>query len=239
LTAPPLRIGLLECDHVDEHNRTFAGDYVDMFRALLVEPLPHAEIIPYDARNGVLPDSPRDCDAWLCSGSRHSVYEDLDWIGDLSAFVRDARHAGSPFVGICFGHQLIAHALGGRTERADLGWAAGAHRIDITRPAPWMDPPRSSAELLFMHQDQVRELPEGGEVLACTDHCQVAVLAVGDRMLGIQAHPEFGPRYVEALLDDRVGRIGAERTEAARRSLARPTDEAAVARWIARFLERS
>jgi GMP synthase-like glutamine amidotransferase len=232
-----VRIGLLECDHVDEHNRTVAGDYSDMFRQMLAGPLPHAEVVTFDARNGVLPGSPHDCDAWLCTGSRHSVYEDLDWIRDLSGFVRRAGEAEVPFVGICFGHQLIAHSLGGRTERAAVGWAAGAHLVDITRPEPWMDPPLTSARLLFMHQDQVQDLPEGAEVLACTEHCQVAALRVGPSMLGIQAHPEFSVVYLEALLDDRVGRIGEERTERARRSLAEPIDDETVARWIARFLE--
>jgi GMP synthase-like glutamine amidotransferase len=232
-----MRIGLLECDEVDEHNRDIAGGYPDMFRALFAGPLPHAEVVTYDARNGVLPGSPDECDAWVCPGSRHSVYDDFDWISELSGFVRDVHGSGTPLVGVCFGHQLIAHSLGGLTEPADIGWAAGVHRVDVTRPEPWMDPPRTSADLLFMHQDQVREVPPGGEVLACTEHCQVAVLRVGPRTLGIQAHPEFSPRYLEALLEDRVDRIGAERTERARRSLVQPNDNDLVARWIARFLE--
>lgn len=231
-----MRIGLLECDHVDDRYRPIAGDYRNMFAALLSEPLPDAELVAYDAAAGVLPAAPDECDAWLCSGSRFSVYDDLGWIGELASFVRKVADAGTPFVGICFGHQLIAHALGGRTERAESGWAAGAHRLDVVRTEPWMQPPRTSLNLLFMHQDQVRRVPDGGEVLACTVHCQIAVLRVGESMLGIQAHPEFGAPYLEALLDACVARIGEERTATARRSLATSTDERVAATWMVRFL---
>jgi GMP synthase-like glutamine amidotransferase len=232
-----MRVGLLECDHVDERNRPVAGDYRDMFAAMLAVPLPHAELVAYDACAGQLPASPAECDAWLCSGSRWSVYEERPWIDEVSAFVRGLRDAGAPFVGVCFGHQLLAHALGGRVERAAAGWAAGAHRLDVVRPEPWMRPALASPNLLFMHQDQVTRLPDGAEVLACTVHCQVAMFRVGESMVGIQAHPEFGAPYVAALLDQRVARIGEERTAAARRSLAEPIDGGVVAAWIAAVLQ--
>ncbi len=97
--------------------------------------------------------------------------------------------------------------------------------------------PDSSWSLVYLHQDQIASLPEGATVLGRTDHCPIAMYRVGDTMLGIQAHPEFGPTYVEALLNDRVDRIGAARTAAARRTLAEPTDNAMVGAWLVRFLE--
>ena len=146
------------------------------------------------------------------------------------------RKVASPFVGICFGHQLLAHALGGRTEPAETGWAAGVHRCETTHLEPWMVPEVASPSLLFMHQDQVTELPPGATVLATAPHCASAMLRVDETMLGMQAHPEFGAAYVAALLADREERIGVEKTAAARRSLSEPTDERAVAHWIAQFL---
>jgi GMP synthase-like glutamine amidotransferase len=220
------RIGLLECDHVDERFRSIAGDYVDMFAALL----PDLDLVPYDACNGTLPASPDECDGWLATGSRRSVYDDEPWIHALSTFVRSIRDAGAPYAGICFGHQLLAHALGGRTARAASGWGAGAHDMEVRDRQP------HTVTLLYMHGDQVAEVPDGGTVLGSTDHCAVAMLRVGSAMLGMQAHPEFPPAYLEALLDVRAGRIGEEKTAAARASLERPLDAAVAARWITSVL---
>ena len=226
-----MRVGVLECDHVDERFRHVTEDYTGMFGALL----PETELVPYDVINGVLPARPDECDGWLATGSRHSVYEDLTWIRRAEEFVREVRKADVPFVGVCFGHQLLAHALGGVVERSPQGWGAGILHIDMVGHEAWMDPPRQRCHLHFMHQDQVVQAPEGAAVLGCADHCEVAMFRVGT-MLGVQAHPEFTVAYAQALLNDRVERIGGDRAGAALTSLATPTDEAVVARWVARFL---
>jgi GMP synthase-like glutamine amidotransferase len=231
-----LRVGILVCDDVAARYLPIAGDYGDMFAAMVTDADPAAEVVRYDARHGVLPERPDECDAWLCTGSSASVYDAEAWISDLSAFVREVHAARVPFVGICFGHQLLAHALGGRTERAPGGWGVGALAMDVTQTAPWMAPALSSVTLLYSHQDQVTELPPGGEVLASAAHCPVAALTVGEDMVGIQAHPEFGADYVRALLEDRVDRIGDAQTATALESLDAPTDEAVVAAWIVTFL---
>jgi GMP synthase-like glutamine amidotransferase len=232
-----MRVGILECDHVGERNRNIAGDYSEMFRSMLAGPAPDAEVVLYDARSGQLPDSTRECDGWLCTGSRASAYDDDEWIAGVSAFMREAHDDGAPFVGICFGHQLLAHALGGRTERAPSGWGVGAHSIDVKARERWMDPALDRPNLLFVHQDQVTRVPDDGVVLGSTDHCPVAMMRIGETMLGMQAHPEFGPAYVEALVSARTDLMGADRAESALRSLSQATDEAVVAQWIVRFLE--
>jgi len=219
-----MRVGLLLCDHVDDRLRAIAGDYDEMFGSLFSE----LDLVPYDAIGGVLPKDADDCDAWLLTGSRHSAYDHEPWISALSAFVRDLRASGAPTVGICFGHQLLAHALGGRVEKAATGWGVGAHAIERPAAADW--------RLLFMHQDQVVALPGDGVVLGSTDHCPVAALQIGSSMVGVQAHPEFTGDYERALLDARVERIGAAKVESARTSLEAPTDEHAAARWLAGFL---
>ncbi|MEY2571426.1 MAG: hypothetical protein QOE63_1776 [Acidimicrobiaceae bacterium] len=219
-----MRVGLLMCDHVDGRFRAIAGDYDDMFGALFSD----LDLVPYDAVGGVLPKAADDCDAWLLTGSRHSAYDDEPWISALSAFVRDLHVAGAPTVGICFGHQLLAHALGGRVERAASGWGVGAHAIERSADLEW--------RLLFMHQDQVVALPDDGVVLGSTDHCPVAALQIGPSMVGVQAHPEFSADYERALLDLRVERIGEAKVAAARASLDAPTDERAAASWLAAFM---
>lgn len=227
-----MRIGVLECDHVDERYRSVTTDYTEMFAALL----PGVELVPYDVIGGVLPARADECDGWLATGSRHSVYEDLAWIRDAAAFVREVGDAEVPFVGVCFGHQLLASALGGTVERSPVGWGAGILHIDVLRHEEWMIPPRERCHLHFMHQDQVMLAPEGAVVLARAEHCEVAMFRVGRTMLGVQAHPELTVAYAEALLSDRVARIGGDRADAALASLTTPTDEAVVARWMAGFL---
>jgi len=221
-----MRVGLLECDHVDERWRGIDGDYGDMFDALL-----GIDLVRYDAVNDVLPARADECDGWLATGSRFSVYDDAAWITRLQSFVRDVRDAGAPFVGICFGHQLLAQSIGGRTEKAAVGWGVGA--VDT-----WIEPDRADAVLLYMHRDQVVSLPEGAAVLGRTDHCPIAMLQVGP-MLGIQAHPEFSAAYVNALLDARADRIGHELTARAKASLERvgdAHDAEALGRRIVEFL---
>ena len=227
-----VRVGLLECDHVSERYRHLGGDYGDMFAALL----PGVELVRYDTINGQVPDDATECDGWLATGSRHSVYEGLPWIDRACAFVRDVRDADVPFVGVCFGHQLLASALGGTVERAAYGWGVGIRRLDVVRREPWMEPPLESCQLHFMHQDQVTKAPDDAVVLGCSEHCEVAMFRVGDTMLGVQAHPEFTVAYAEALLKDRTERIGGDRTGEALATMATPTDEPVVAQWIASFL---
>lgn len=222
-----MRLGLLECDHVDDRFRSISGDYSDMFAALL----PWADLVPYDAVNGALPSSPDECEGWVVTGSRYSVYDRMPWLEQLHGFVRDVRSAGSPYIGICFGHQLLAHACGGRTAKADVGWGVGAHE---TRTA--VDSLPEAVRLLYLHQDQVAELPDGALVLASAAHCRVAALQVDDHMLGIQAHPEFSGDYLAALVQARRERIGADVAGAALASLEAPRDEAVVARWLRRFM---
>jgi GMP synthase-like glutamine amidotransferase len=231
-----MNIGLLECDHVAERFRHIAGDYREMFAALLGRYAPQLSLTYFDACSGELPPSLDACDAYLCTGSRSSVYDEAGWIHALKDFVRRAHEAGKPLVGICFGHQMLAEALGGRVERAPQGWGVGVHQLEVVRAEAWMRPRQASCKLQFMHQDQVERLPENSVLLGQSDHCPVAMFRVGETMLGLQAHPEFPAAYSQALLADRAERIGAERLQAAQASLSQATDEGIVTSWIAEFL---
>lgn len=235
-SAPrPRSVALLECDHVDPDVRHVAGDYAAMFSRLFSEFAPaiafdHIDVVGGDA----LPELGVH-DGILITGSRQSVGDDLPWIDDLGQLVVRAHAAQVPLVGICFGHQLIAHALGGHVDRAPAGWGVGVHHATVTAPRDWMVPSSTGFDLLVSHQDQVTALPPGGTVLATSDHAPVAAFEVGS-LLGFQGHPEFVPAYADALMDRRVERIGTVAIDAARGTLARPTDHGTVARWIEGFL---
>ncbi len=225
-----MRLGLLVCDHVRPEFLEISGDYEDMFRRLFAD-YDDVEVVVYDVINGELPSSASECDAWLTTGSRHSVNDDEQWIRDLEELVREVSEAGIPFVGICFGHQLIAKALGGAVAKSDRGWGVGLQEVDVKDGLGL----GGSYRVLTSYQDQVEVLPPGGEILGWNDHCPVAMLAVGPNMVGIQGHPEFEPAYSRALTKSRRGSVIPEDTaDAGMASLGQPADSSRLGEWILR-----
>jgi GMP synthase (glutamine-hydrolysing) len=227
-----MRVGLLLCDHVGPEFLGISGDYEEMFGRLF-EDYEDVELVVYDAIEGEMPESPRDCDAWLTTGSRYSVNDDLPWIRELEEFVRRVADSGVPFVGICFGHQLIARALGGTVVKSDRGWGVGVKEVQLVDSAI----EGSTVALLNSHQDQVERLPEGATVLGWNEHCPVSVMGVGPSVLGIQGHPEMEPALVEALLlSRRGGLVPEEVADEGLASLAVEPGSGKVAAWIVDFM---
>lgn len=244
------RLGLLICGHVHPQARSLGGDYPALFRSVfdsaLDSPLDSetdsgfdsdVDIVPFAVDRGEMPASITDCDAWITSPSRSSVTDDLSWIQTLESFVVEAVDAAHPFVGVCFGHQLLAKALGGRVDRADIGWGVGVKHYDIIEQRPWMSPAQSSVALVASHEDQVTVLPDGATLLATSEYCPIAAFEVGPRCLAIQPHIEFTPAISERLIDLRSDIIPDEIAAAARQTLSTPVDRTLVAHWILRFVD--
>lgn len=229
-----LKVGLLECDHVGEPLRHIAGDYRQMFDDLFQHHAPQFELMSFDVRNGEFPASVDACEAFVCTGSRFSAYDQDDWIQELKSFLRRLHEAEKPFVGICFGHQVLAEALGGKVEKAEQGWGIGVHSLNVVKTESWMQPEQSSCGIQYSHRDQVVRMPESSVLLGESDHCPVAMFRAGETMLGIQGHPEFSAVYTEALVRGRTELIGAEKVNAAKFDA--PTDEAIITNWLAKFL---
>lgn len=229
-----MKVGLLECDHVAEPLRHIAGDYCEMFADLFRRRAPQLELLNFDVRNGEFPASVDACEAFVCTGSRFSAYDPDDWIQELKGFLRRLREAEKPFVGICFGHQVMAEALGGKVEKAAQGWGIGVHALNVVNAESWMQPAQAACGIQYSHRDQVVRLPENGVLLGESDHCPVAMFRVGETMLGIQGHPEFPADYVEALVRGRTELIGANLVNAAR--FHAPTDEDVITAWLTKFL---
>jgi GMP synthase-like glutamine amidotransferase len=139
-------------------------------------------------------------------------------------------------LGICFGHQVLAHALGGRAEKSRKGYGVGVHTIAMHQRKPWMQPFLKEVSLLYSHQDQVVVLPPGADLLGGNEFCPNAMFSIGDTVLGIQGHPEFEPAYEKAIMDLRVEIIGRERYQKAVASLIRPADEETAGKWMVNFL---
>jgi GMP synthase-like glutamine amidotransferase len=228
------RVGLLVVGHVDPRARHVGGDYPELFGSLLA---PHGvELVPFALDAQRFPQSVDDCDGWICTPSRHSVWDPEPWIPEAQRLVAELVARERPYVGICFGHQLLARALGAEVRRAAGGWEVGIQPYRIERRRRWMQPPLERVRLIASHEDQVIGVPAGAELLATAESCPVAGLVVGERAWSLQGHPEFTPALAAALLDLRVELIGPEKVAAARTTLAGPDDRASVGAWIARFL---
>lgn len=227
-----MRVGLLLVGHVAATSTHVAGDYPELFAQLLGADL---ELVRYDLDRDRFPDSGRECDAWLLSPSRCSVYDADPWIASAEDLLRELVRTERPYVGVCFGHQLVAQALGAPVQRAADGWQVGVHDYEIVSSHAWMRPARSSVALIASHEDQVLAVPDGAELLARSDGCPVAGLTIGDRAWTIQPHPEFVPELADDLLGRRMELIGAARVRDARATLTRPLDRMVVAGWIRTF----
>jgi GMP synthase-like glutamine amidotransferase len=204
------------------------GRYPAMFEALL-----GLEARTYDVAAGALPADVGRHDAYLITGASAGVYDDLPWIPKLTTFLRAAK-GRAKLVGICFGHQIMAEALGGRVEKSAKGWGAGLHSYPIVALQPWMDDvPLVSAPA--SHQDQVVLQPPGTEIVASSLFTPYAALAWTDgSAISFQFHPEFSPDFAKALIAERYDRV--PDPDGAIASLDAPNDNARVGNWIRRFL---
>ncbi|WP_265501907.1 type 1 glutamine amidotransferase [Paracoccus beibuensis] len=188
-----MRIGILQCGQSPAQLKQALGDYPDMFVRLLDGR--GFEFRTWHVEEMEFPGHVTDADGWLLTGSRHGAYEDHAFIPPLEGFIRRAHDAGVPMVGICFGHQIIAQALGGTVVKHPDGWAVGAQDYDFGG-----GPVRLNA----WHQDQIVALPPGAQVAGRNAFCENAALIYGDRAFTVQAHPEFDDAFIKGLMETRA-----------------------------------
>ena len=208
------------------------GDYSAMSARLLG---PGFEPRVYQAWAGELPARPHSHPAILVTGSAAGVYEPLPWIAPLLSFLRESI-GRTRLVGICFGHQAMAEALGGRVEKSERGWGIGLQDYELWGAASWMGgtPPERIA-VPVSHHDQVVVPPPGVRVLGGNAFTPFGLFEYeGGSAISMQFHPEFEPDYAQALIEHRRARV--PEPDAAIASLERPDDRALVADWIRRFL---
>jgi GMP synthase-like glutamine amidotransferase len=223
-----MKIGILETGHPPGDLARTYGSYPQMFAKLLG---PGFEVESYDVQAGQLPD-PAAHGAYLITGSPAGVYDRLPWIEPLLQFIREAKQA--KMVGVCFGHQAMAEALGGHVEKSDKGWGAGLHTYTVVRSEPWIDSAGTIA-IPASHQDQVIVQPPNTEVVAASDFTPFASLAWTDRpAISFQFHPEFSPAFAKALIEKRYDVV--PDPDVAIGSLDAPNDNEVVGGWIRNFL---
>ncbi len=222
-----MRIGILKCGQSPDILRGELGDYDSMFERLLAGR--GFDFSSYHVEEMEFPKGVHDADGWLLTGSRHGAYEDHAFIPPLEDFIRKAYAEHVPMVGICFGHQIIAQALGGTVIKHPDGWAVGQQDYDF-------DGDRIT--LNAWHQDQVVTLPEGAEIAATNEFCENAALVYGDRAFTVQPHPEFDDSFVDGLIEHRAkGKVPPALLDEARARMGGALQSGSIADRIEKFFK--
>jgi GMP synthase (glutamine-hydrolysing) len=162
-----------------------------------------------DVVAGAPPDS-LDHRGVIITGSPVSVYEQYDWLDRLLLYTRRALDAGLPMLGVCFGHQVIAHVLGGEVAKNPAGWELGLTEVHLTgggRGDPLFADLPDPMPVLQMHQDAVLRLPSQAKTLARNRDTECQAFAVGDCVRAVQFHPEHTPPIQQWILNSRVLRL--------------------------------
>lgn len=246
-----MKLGILLCDHVHPSLQSKHYDYTEMFSALLLTVDPSLELVFYDVVNNEFPCDIHSCDVYMSTGSKFSVNDEQLWVKKLSAFIKALYMARIGFVGICFGHQLIASALGGKVEQVDKGWGIGVSTAQLIIEKSWMQPfPLSQSQLpaksqkksinvIISHQDQITQLPPRSEVLMSNDFCPYSMFQIEGYFLGLQGHPEFSCDYAHDLINLRKDLIPSNTVTEGIASLTNKPDSKIIMQWLLLFLQRT
>lgn len=234
MTDNSKRLAVFELGKLPEEIAHRHPDYPAMISRWLSPSLPEMSFTGMSPVGGEALPAPDAFDGYVYSGSRHGIYDALDWIEPLKSFIRAVAEAGKPQFGICFGHQIMAEALGGKAVKSERGWGCGVDIYDI-QLSKYNDLV-TQVPVMIWHQDQVIALPDSAEVLGGNEFCPIGVVRYQVPALSVQFHPEFSKQYMTDLLDLRGGTvISAELTAAARKSLQHAPDAKLVSEWTGDF----
>ena len=231
-----MRLTIIQTGEVPEPLRDNFGPYPAMFERMFdnTENGFSYEVVAVEG-NSLLPD-PTRIEGIVITGSPAGVYEDHDWLPPLREFIRRAYAAKTPMLGVCFGHQIMADALGGDVRKSEKGWGLGRHAYRVTNRPDFMAGAAETLAIACSHQDQVIVPPAEAEVILASDFTPNAGLFYkSGKALSFQPHPEFHDDYALALVELRRGRAPDEVVEQGIASFAQSSDSAQTADYIGKF----
>ncbi len=196
------------------------------------------DLVEYRTTEGQFPSSVDECEAYVLTGSVFGAYEDEPWIKQLISFVQEAYASKkTKLIGICFGHQLLAQALGGQVKKSEKGWGLGRRTFKLLESPSWMTPQVSEQAFYYAHQDQVESLPEDAILLTSDEFCQNGMFQLGANVLGMQGHPEFTGSKIKDVVSIVEPYTTQSVCSSAFESLkAGSADSDVVAQWFVNFL---
>lgn len=231
--AGPDKIVILVTGDPTDEVRSSRGDYAKIIADAIGDGWGGAYAI-VDARVGTLPPLAAD-DAVIISGSSANVHHRAPWMATTEGWLADAVHRGTAVLGLCFGHQLLAQALGGEVAPNPRGREIGTVAVERIADDPIFEGIERSFSANACHVDTVSRLPEGAVVLARSAGDPHQGLRFSPRTVGVQFHPEFDGDVIRRFIDARSEAMIAEGLDP-HRARAAATDTPAARRVMLNFM---
>jgi len=229
-----MNVAILNCDQIKPEFEQAYGQYPKMFKSLFHKIDQEITFSEFDVMHGKYPQDLDNIDLFIITGSRADAYADIPWINDLKAFINKLNALKKNLFGVCFGHQIIAEALGGKVAKADSGWHVGVDQL-VLLDSSLMD--QTTLDLIFSHQDQVIKMPPSAKLIGtCGSNCPNAAFTIGNHIVALQGHIEFSKSFAKDLLDMRKDILGEEKYSRAMSSLVKETDEVKLTQAVVNFL---
>ncbi len=228
-----MKLNILLCDTFPGLLPEYIESYSSLFCNLFDSIRPDMEYMIHTVQNGEIPEIIRTDELYLITGSRAGAYDDTPWVKNLLSFICKAHKKQAKLIGICFGHQAIAQALGGKVEKSDKGWGTGIRSSKIVMPKALTYFTKGEMSLHYNHHDQVITLPKEATLFATSSFCPIEGFVVGEHILTFQGHPEYTSEYNRYTIQNNAKDEPDDIKEKALKSIdTLKTTEKEVAHWI-------
>ncbi|KAF9603295.1 hypothetical protein IFM89_034644 [Coptis chinensis] len=197
------RFAVLLCAHDSEYVKKKYGGYFGVFVSLLREDEGESWDV-YRVADGEFPeeDELELYDGFVITGSVCDAHGNDVWICELLKLLNKLDDMKKKVLGVCFGHQILGRALGGKIGRSLTGWDIGVRPINLST-SKFLNSLQlpSKLSVIEFHQDEVIELPPSAEIIAWSEKTGIEMFRSGDHIMGIQGHPEYNKDILRHLMD--------------------------------------